>query len=163
MGLTATFAASALGIQGFLSSGGRLLAGTLGDRFDPRNILVVGMVCVLVGILILSVADTVLLAYLFAMLFGLGFGLAVVAYSTLLANYFGSLYFAQIMSVVGFVSTIIGASVPILAGTAYDWLGSYTAAFLILAGLSLVAVLLSYIMKPPVPLDVYGAVEQPAS
>lgn len=150
MGLTATFAASALGIQGFLSTGGRLLAGSLGDRFDSRQILIVGLVCVLAGILILSVADTVILSYLFACLFGLGFGMAVVAYATLLANYFGSLYFAQIMSVVGFVSTVIGASVPVLAGFAYDWLGSYTIVFWIIAGFAFVSVILSIVMRPPV-------------
>ena len=150
MGLTATFAASALGIQGFLSTGGRLLAGSLGDRFDPRKILIAGLFCVLAGILILSVADTVILSYLFASLFGLGFGMAVVSYSTLLANYFGSLYFAQIMSLVGFVSTVIGASVPVLAGFAYDWLGSYTIAFLIISAFAFVSMVLSIVMKPPV-------------
>ncbi|MBV1916359.1 MAG: MFS transporter [Pseudomonadales bacterium] len=150
MGLTATFAASALGIQGFLSTGGRLLAGSLGDRFDPRKILVVGLFCVLVGILILSIANTTILSYLFASLFGLGFGMAVVSYSTLLANYFGSLYFAQIMSVLGFVSTIIGASVPVLAGFAYDWLGSYIVVFLIISGFAFVSMVLSIVMRPPV-------------
>ena len=150
MGLTATFAASALGIQGFLSTGGRLLAGSLGDRFDPRKILVVGLFCLLVGILILSIANTTVLSYLFASLFGLGFGMAVVAYSTLLANYFGSLYFAQIVSVLGFVSTIIGASVPVLAGFAYDWLGSYIVVFLIISAFAFVSMVLSIIMRPPV-------------
>ncbi|MBL4584100.1 MAG: MFS transporter [Pseudomonadales bacterium] len=150
MGLTATFAASALGIQGFLSTGGRLLAGSLGDRFDSRLILIAGLICVAGGILILSVANTEPMAYIFACLFGLGFGSAVVAYSTLLANYFGSLYFAQIVSVLGFVSTVIGASVPVLAGFAYDWLGSYTIVFWIIAGFAVVAVALSAVMRPPV-------------
>lgn len=150
IGITATMAASALGLQGLLNTGGRLISGFVGDRIDPKKLLITGLVIETIGILILSHATTPLLVYSFAVAFGLGYGLCVVAYASLIANYFGSTNYASLMATRGVVVTAVGAAAPIAAGVVSDTYNSYVPAFYGFACIAAVGVVgIMVFMKPP--------------
>ena len=151
IGVTATMAASALGLQGLLNTGGRLISGFVGDRIDPKKLLIVGLTVETLGILILSHATTPVLVYSFAVAFGLGYGLCVVAYASLIANYFGSTNYASLMATRGVVVTAVGAVAPIAAGMVSDTYNSYVPAFYGFACIAVVGVIgIVIFMKPPV-------------
>ena len=108
-----------------------------------------GMVLEMLGIFVLLRADSEFLIYLFAILFGLGFGLYLVAFTSLIANYFGAENYAKIYALLGLCYTFLTASGPILAGYAYDKLGSYDLPFYIILGFGACASIAILLMKPP--------------
>lgn len=131
VGIASGLAATAVGMQGLVSTGGRLFSGILGDRIDPRYLMAAGLASELTGLLVLGVADEPLLVYVFAFFFGLGWGTAYVASPTLIANFFGRRHYAALFALQGVVATALGAVGPILAGLASDRTGSYLTAFVI--------------------------------
>ncbi len=149
LGIAPVTAASVLGIIGMLSAGGRLFTGVLGDRFDPRYLLSIGLALELGSILILIFADTPLMAYVFAVVFGAGNGMALVATPALLANYFGGKNYAGLIGVRGLVVTPISSMAPILAGYTFDMTGSYTSVFLAYSAVALIPVLIILRTRPP--------------
>ena len=149
IGASQLVAAGALGIVGLVNTVGRFSGGALGDRIDPRYLMFVGMVLEMLGILVLMRADGEFLVYLFAILFGLGFGLYLVAFTSLIANYFGAENYAKIYALLGLCYTFLTASGPILAGYAYDQLGSYDLPFAVIIGFGCCAAVAILVMKPP--------------
>jgi len=102
------------------------------------------------GIFVLIRAEQEALVYLFAVLFGLGFGLYLVAFTSLIANYFGAENYAKIYALLGLCYTVLTASGPILAGYAYDKLGSYDLPFYVILAFGFCASIAVLFMKPPV-------------
>lgn len=149
MGISQITAASAIGIAGLLGAGGRLLSGYLGDRLDPRYLLSGGLVVELVAIVMLIYADSVLMAYVCAILLGAGNGIAIVASPALVANYYGGKNYAGMIGIHGLVVIVLGASGPVVASHVYEAVGSYTPVFLTFSALSLIPALLTLWMRPP--------------
>ena len=151
VGIPATVAASALGLVAIISTVGRLVTGGLGDRIEPRYLLAVGLLGEIIGILVLMVARSPLLVYVFVVVFGLGYGIAYVCIPALIGNYFGRQAYPSLYGIRTPISTAVGALGPILAGLAFDMTGSYATAFIgfaIFAGLGLVAAIMA---RPPQP------------
>ena len=149
LGASQLVAAGALGIVGLVNTVGRFSGGALGDSIDPRYLMFAGMVLEMLGIFVLLRADSEFLIYLFAILFGLGFGLYLVAFTSLIANYFGAENYAKIYALLGLCYTFLTASGPILAGYAYDKLGSYDLPFYMILGFGACASIAILLMKPP--------------
>ncbi|MEQ8990911.1 MAG: MFS transporter [Pseudomonadales bacterium] len=150
LGLSRVLAASALGVAGLLGTLGRLISGVLGDRIEPRFLLAWGLALEAAGIAVLLLASHPVTAYIFASVFGLGFGLAVVATPALIANYFGSESYASLYAARGVLVTLMGAMAPIVAGFLYATTNGYSVTFLGFAILTGVAALLVRSAKPPV-------------
>ncbi|MBL4584129.1 MAG: MFS transporter [Pseudomonadales bacterium] len=150
LGLSQVIAAAALGISGLVGTFGRLASGGLADRFDPRFMLAGGLFLELIGICMLAYADTTMMAYACAAVFGLGYGLASVSSPSLIANYFGPSSYAPLFATRGVMVTVLGASGPILVGAAYDATNSYNASFFTYSALACVFVVLAFWIKPPV-------------
>ncbi len=151
LGITPVTAASAIGIIGMLGAAGRLFTGILGDRIDPRYLLAFGLLAELVGIVLLIFADNVVMVYTFAVIFGAGNGMAIVAGPALLANYFGNRNYASLIAIRGLIVTPVSALGPIVAGRTFDLTGSYTSVFLSIAVIGLIPILVLLVMRPPVP------------
>ena len=149
LGIAQIAAAGALGVIGIVNTVGRFSGGALGDRFDPRVLMFVGLAFELLGIFVLIRADEQILVYSFSILFGLGFGLYLVAFTSLIANYFGAENYAKIYALLGLCYTVLTSSAPILAGYAYDKLGSYDVPFYVILGLGCCALIAILLMKPP--------------
>ncbi len=150
LGITPTIAASAIGIIGMLGAGGRLFTGILGDRIDPRYLLASGLALELVAMVMLIYADTVFMVYAFAVIFGAGNGMGIVAGPALVANYFGNKNYANLMGIRGLIVTPISSMGPIVAGLTFDFTGSYTSVFLGFSAVALIPVLLVIWISPPV-------------
>ncbi|MBV1914230.1 MAG: MFS transporter [Pseudomonadales bacterium] len=150
LGVSQIVAAGALGIVGLVNTVGRFSGGALGERIDPRLLMFSGLILELLGVFVLINANQDFLVYLFSILFGLGFGLYLVAFTTVIANYFGAENYAKIFALQGLCYTVLTASGPILAGYAYDKLGSYDLPFYMILGLGCCAAIAILTMKPPV-------------
>lgn len=150
-GLPIVLSATVLGMIGLFNTGGRLLTGVLGDRYDPRYLLGAGLLVQLLGIVVLDQANQPWIAYLFAVLFGVGYGMASVASFPLIANYFGASSYARLFSVRSLVATALGAVGPVAAAMAHDSLHSYRPVFLGFAAIALLMVVMAITMRPPLP------------
>jgi MFS family permease len=142
-------AAMSLGLMMFSSVAGRLLAGVLGDRIEPRYIWAAGMAFMFIGILSIMKANSTIQIYMYALFLGLGYGAIYISWPIITSNYFGPASFASIMGLQGPVITIAGSSAPFLAGLVYDRTGSYNNAFIALAVLCLASGALILCAKPP--------------
>ena len=159
LGIDTVTAGAALGTVGMLGACGRLMTGLLGDRFDPRFMLGGGLVVELLAVLLFNFATTEPLAYLFAVLFGAGNGMAVVASPALVANYFGHKNYAAIIGIRGLIITPVAAIGPLIAAASFDMVGSYGPVFYGFALLAVIPAVAALLMRPPVP-KVVSAVTQ---
>jgi MFS family permease len=139
-----------LSIVALCSIAGKLGAGFLCDRFEPRHIFFVALVMTGSGALFSLTATDTSRIYLFAVCLGLGYGGAMVCGSTLVANYFGGGSFASVMGVLMPITTTVSSLSPFFVGMTYDIQGSYSNAFLAIALLSFTAgTLLLLFGQPP--------------
>lgn len=150
LGLSQVIAAAALGITGLLGTFGRLASGGMADWFDPRYMLAGGLLLEVIGVCMLAFADNAIVAYAFAAVFGLGYGLASVSSPSLIANYFGPGSYAPLFATRGVMVTVLGAAGPILVGAAYDATNSYNASFFTYSALACVFVVMAFFIRPPV-------------
>jgi MFS family permease len=155
-GLTAGFGASMLALQALVATLAKGAAGPIGERFEPRLILAFGMAVEAAGIFALSWVDGPATAYLFAILFGLGWGSAYFAANMLAINYFGVRESSAILSTVWLLTTVATGG-PMLAGYASDTFGTYSPVF---DGMGVLLIFVSgfvALSRPPVkaaaPLD----------
>ena len=81
---------------------------------------------------------------------GAGFGIQMLALSTLIPNYFGMKEFPKIMGLAIPIGTFIGAAGGPGAGVIRDMTGSYLPAFQISLGIAVVAFFCIFFLKPPV-------------
>lgn len=119
---------------------GRLGSGWLGDRFNKTRVAAGFFAMMGVGLFCLNYASNegVWLLFPFAILFGIGWGSNVLR-SALVREYFGRNRFGTIL---GFMMGIAGLGIvlgPLFAGWIFDNWGSYHAAWLMFAGLTLIA------------------------
>ncbi len=162
LGIDTVTAGAALGTVGMLSACGRLMTGLLGDRFDPRFMLAGGLAIELLAILMFNFTTTEPLVYLFAVLFGAGNGLAVVASPAIVANYFGQTNYAAIIGIRGLIITPMAAIGPLIAASCFDWVGSYAPVFYGFAVLAAIPALAALLMRPPISKTVSSAAQTQA-
>jgi MFS family permease len=150
LGFSDMQAASALGNLIFFSGLARFPMGLLGDRVEPRWIMMIalaGMGVALFGIW-RAPADFGLLLGIVA-LFGFSFGSIVPIFPAMIGNYFGPSAFAPITGFLSPLMIVIGAPVPFVAGIIYDRFGSYDIAFVYVVVLIFATALLSSALVPP--------------
>jgi MFS family permease len=138
-GISAGEAALASSTLGATSLLGRLITGSLLDRFFGPHVafaLAVSMAC---GILLLSSAATYWTALVAAMLIGLGLGGEADITPYLLTRYFGLRSFSTLYGFTWTAYAIAGAIGPVILGHAFDASGSYTKFLIILAFSTFVA------------------------
>ncbi len=148
LGIPAASAANILAIMGGVGIAGRILIGSAADRIGYKPVLVMGFTLMVISLLWLLVAKELWALYLFAVIFGFGFsGLGVLG-SPLIANLFGLGSLSVIMGSVEFVSSTLTTPSPIAVGYIFDIMGNYQLAFLILAGVSIIGLMSSLLLRP---------------
>jgi MFS family permease len=130
---------------------GRLGFGFLGDYANKRYLIAAGIALQTSGIFIFSFveADRTWPIILFLLTYAPGFGATMPLRPALQADYFGRAHFGTIMGVLALVSMIGGLASPIVAGWVFDITGRYHVAWQLFALLSLPAVPLMLLAKPP--------------
>jgi len=136
---------------------GKLAAGLLGDRIEPRFVWSVGSFLMAYSMFGLTHAVSNSAMYVPSVALGIGNGIALVCWSTLVANYFGPRAFPTLMGTqVPFVSTL-GAFAPLAAGAMFESRHTYVPVFDGLAGMSFVAAVNLLIAAPPLAHSVQNA------
>jgi MFS family permease len=139
-----------LSIEGLAGVAGRTLGGAVGDRIDPRHLLLIALAALVGGSLALSLAHGYGLMLLYALGSGLGFGLAALAVTLLLLNYYGRANNLEI-----FARTCLIGAVSALGswagGAIRDHTGSFALTFQLCAGVIAVIFVAVVFMRPPVP------------
>ena len=151
IGLTRSFSSLVASAIPATSIVGRLSFGWLGDKFDKRRVTALGFVLAGLGLLSLGYATTAGAWMLVPsiVLLGLGYGGPIPMMPALLREYFGRVRLATVLGLVMGVAALGGMVGPLLAGLAFDRLGSYQVAWFGFAGL-VIAGMISLITTPSV-------------
>lgn len=147
-GVAPAVAATILSTIGAVSIAGRLTIGTLIDRLGGRRSLRTCFAVLLASFVLLQIANTTWMLFLFAAVYGFAHGGFFTVMSPTLAEFFGTGSHGVIFGIVLFSGTIGGATGPLLAGSLFDITGSYDVAFLILSGFCLLGLLLTFALHP---------------
>jgi MFS family permease len=126
-------AAAALGVVGFASSAGKFFFGWLCDRVaDAKYVAALGFFLMAIGMGLLIRADTVMVLYLFAVIFGIGYGSMAPLMPYLTADRFGRQVLGSAYGMLIFFVAGFGGSIgPVIGGLIYDRTGSYANAWLL--------------------------------
>ena len=149
LGVSATSAAVILAVIGGLSTGGRVIMGSAGDRIGNKLALIISFILMSAALFWLLTARELWRLYLFAVIFGFGYGGIATLVSLIVAEQFGLSSLGIILGAVTFSITIGEASGPIVAGHIFDITGSYNLAFLACAAISIIGIILSASLRPP--------------
>ena len=151
VGFDATRAAFALGLVGLFSIIGQIALGHLSDRIGREwawTIGGLGFVGCYVALLLLPAHPTASMLYAMVAAQGLvGYGLASV-FGAIPAEIFQGRHFGTIFGTLNLGGNAGAACGPWVAGAIYDWTGSYTAAFWIAIGATLVSMAAIWLAAP---------------
>ena len=146
-GFTLADGANVVAALTIASISGRLLMGRIADGIGNRRTLMIseGLTCI--AFVLAPVVEDLAGLYLYAIVFGIGWGGQAVLRHTLCAEAFGLASIGLVMGVLHLVETI-GASLGLyLTGHLFDLTGSYTPAFLVGLAISLIGLALSSLRK----------------
>lgn len=130
-GIAATDAAWAMALFSIGAVGGRLIGGWLMDRLTARFAFIMGLCCYFVGsMLAMSVnSHSLLIAYIAAILYGVGFGWTFVCLNTSTAHYYGPSAFPKLNGLALLLTAIFCSPAGVIGGKLFDIYGNYTLAF----------------------------------
>ena len=100
------------------------------------------------ALLWLTVARELWMFVLFGVVFGFSYGSIIALQSLLTVKLFGLSSLGVILGSVSFIYTVGGAVGPFLAGYIFDITNSYNLAFIICVAASIIAVILTLVLKP---------------
>ncbi|MDD4877113.1 MAG: MFS transporter [Dehalococcoidales bacterium] len=148
IGVSAAAAAIILSIVGIVNIGGKLGMGNFIDRIGSIRVLVIIFILLTVSFLWILLANELWMLYLFAVVFGAGYGGFAAVQSPLVAEYFGLKAHGAIFGLVIFAVQTGGAAGSLVAGYIYDIRSSYYWAFILCAILGIASLILSILLKP---------------
>jgi len=149
LGMSPTSAPNVLATVGGLSLVGRIVLGSAADRFGNRQIFIMGFILMAATLLWLVAAKEVWELYLFAAVFGFGFGGCATSESPLVAGLFGLRSHGMILGVMTLVGFTFGAAIgPFIAGHIFDINNSYQLAFVVAGAMSVVGLILTVLLSP---------------
>jgi MFS family permease len=132
----------------------RLLGGFFGDRL-PKNIMLgVSVILMAVAVYILAVTDSPALAFSYAVIFGIGWGIRTPIVNAIQGEYFGRKSQGIIRGWLQSLGLPIIIAAPVVAGYMWDIQGTYRHIFSIMAAIMLVgSVLIFFATRPAPPTD----------
>ena len=140
-----------IGVLPAMMGVGQLIGGYFGDLYDKRVLVTIAMLGHGSGLLVLAVARSAALIWLFVLLHGLAWGVRGPLQQAMRADYFGATDFGKIM---GFSALIIMMGMmigPITAGIIADMTGSFRLGFAILGVAAGLGGFWFWFAKPPSP------------
>ena len=150
-GVAVSVAGTMLSIEALMQTLGRLAAGAIGDRIEPRYLLMIALAALVAGSAALGVASSYPMMLVYAVGSGIGFGVTLLAVTVLLLNYYGRTHNLEIFSLTCLIGAV-SALGPTIAGAVRDASGGFTPAFEAFAGVIAVILIAVAFMKPPTPL-----------
>ncbi|MFC1911615.1 MFS transporter [Chloroflexota bacterium] len=147
LGLSAASATGILSVIGGISIGGRVIMGSASDRIGNRITLLISFGLISVALFWLLAARELWMFYMFAVLFGFGYGGMAALGTPVVAELFGLSSLGAIMGVTMICVEGAGAVGPVVAGHIFDITGSYNLAFTIYAVANLIGLVLVVRLK----------------
>ncbi|MFC4443087.1 CynX/NimT family MFS transporter [Caulobacter henricii] len=144
----AAIGAKMLSLESLMQTAARLGGGFIGDRIDPKWLLVGAQGMLVIGLLALASATSTPLMLLYAIGTGVGFGLTVLAVTVLLLNYYGRRNNLELFSLTCLVGAVSAAG-PFIAGAMRDRLGGFAPTFQLFAAVIAVVFVAALFMRPP--------------
>ena len=160
LGWTPTRAALTVTGVLFLSGAGRMGAGALADVLSLRFVLVALVLMHLTAWVYLATVDVSSIARMlpFTVLYGVAFGSMVSLRPVLLVKFFGTRSLGSLSGLIQSGTLISGMVGPVMMGLVFDVTGEYSAAIHIIIGVTLTALPLAFLIKPPGPAPSRGPV-----
>jgi MFS family permease len=152
LGIPAIVASFAFAVMSVVMTATQFGAGFLGFRFSMHSIAIASEVLKIIAMVFLVLTDTLPFVFVYMVIFGLGFGGAMVATMNIFPNYFGTTYYPKIMGFVRLFWTFAGGAGAPLAGLVSDTTGSYLPAFRIaIFGITIGLIFLIFATPPVHP------------
>ena len=148
LGYSPAQAASSISIMLLSSLFGTLLFAAIADRIEPRLTWAFASLVFAGGMLLALHASGAAGLYLYAILLGGSFGVCFSAMMVLPANYYGVKGYPPVISFMMVVGTTAGFLGATVAGIVFDHFHAYTPVFYFVAGLSVLAAIGLFLMKP---------------
>jgi MFS family permease len=150
-GLTHTMAGYVWAVASLANIPSRLVGGFLGDRL-PKNVLLgIATLLMAVSTYVLAIASSAQMAFAYAILYGLGWGMRTPIMNALQADYFGRKSLGKIVGWLQSMSLPITIAAPVLIGYMADVQGTYRMAFTITALISIPGAALIFLATRPRP------------
>jgi MFS family permease len=127
----------------------RFPIGWVGDRIEPRWIVMVALSIMLIALFGIWKISSFKMMMVAGMVFGMGYGCQIIMIPTMIANYYGAEAFPGIQGVLGPIMITFCASVPVGAGYIFEQTGSYDLAFIILIMVLFISFVFSFFLAPP--------------
>jgi MFS family permease len=129
----------------------RLLGGYFGDRL-PKNILLGVSNTLMAGaVYILAVTETTAMAFTFAVIFGIGWGMRTPVLNAIQGEYFGRMSQGVIRGWMQSLGLPIIIAAPVIVGHMADVQGTYLYAFSLMAGVMVIGSILLFLARHPKP------------
>lgn len=147
LGFSTIQSATILSLSGLTMIAGRLIAGVITDKLSAKTVAVFCSFLQVIVILSLVWVQELWMLYLFGVVHGFAFGGFGTAMTLLIGETFSLEGIGKILGVLE-IGIFIGAAIgPLLGGLIFDANGSYTLAFLIMAGIGLARIPLVALIK----------------
>lgn len=123
--------------------------GFVAEHTHRASVRVIPFLIQTTGAFLFIMAREPLFLWMAVAVYGLGFSAVSIIQEVIWADYFGRLSLGLVRSLAYLVAFGFGAVGPIAMNAAYDFLGSYLPAFMVVGGLFAVAALLIGLVRPP--------------
>lgn len=150
-GYSSILAASIVGLQGFITIIGTIAGGALSDRVGREKTLTVSIAVFILCIVLLNLCGVIvspILVYAFAVLYGMGYGMAQPALMASAADLFEGQHFGSILGIIILGAFGGGAIGTWLGGYFFDLTQGYQLNFLVAAATMFVSAALIWIARP---------------
>ncbi len=150
LGLDVQTTAWVVSVYTAVSMVAQIAGGYLGDQMPKRLVLFIFTTIQAGAVVVLTYASTLSMLYLFAILFGIGFGGRSPLTTSIRGDYFGRASFGKILGLSTVPMNVLLLIAPPFAGYVRDTQGTYTMAFIVLAALNFFGGILFLMAKKPV-------------
>jgi MFS family permease len=150
-GYSSMVAASVIGLQGFVNIVGTLLGGFVGDRWGRERTLTLSVAIFIVCIVLLAIGGLTVspaIVYAFAVVYGIGFGMAFPTLMASAADLFQGQHFGSILGIIalgGYLGAALGAW---LSGFFFDLTRAYYLNFIVAALVMVISAVLIWKASP---------------
>jgi MFS family permease len=148
LGFSLIVGANVLAIISGVSILGRLIFGRIGDSIGNRPALIISFTLMAIILFWATIAEELWMLYLFAVIFGLGWGALAVLRISITSELFGLSSLGIILGITEMGATVGGAFGPFLAGWIFDMTDNYTSAFLVSAGVAIIGFIVTWPLRP---------------
>lgn len=153
IGISQNVAGWAVGSFNAIMAFSQLGIGFLGLRFKMHYLAIIAMAIGVAGFgcLLIAAAFTEfpILVFIYCALLGIGFGIQSIAMGNLFPDYFGRTEFPKIMGYTMPITILISSFGPTTAGIILDKTGSYSFAFQLCLGVTIVGLICIVLARPP--------------